>query len=534
MAKTHRFPIVIWKHQEGSYTARLLDDDNDGIAVAGSRKEALEHLKEYLLHLHKSIDCQLTHDFLSPKIRKLKVNVFPKYPDKRKTFACREPIKLHLPCITGERESGLLTALLPTIDYSFEFHDKDGFDELATHYVRTVMSGKTPQEVSRFLPPEEIELAEIIVNYRNIKSSSQLSEVPESLGAIADHLGSRDFKKLNRTWERETQVEALVRLLMQDGTNACLVGPSGCGKTSVLIDAAHKIEVRFQPESTGARMERLFWLSSAGRIISGMQWLGQWQLRCEDAIDDLSNMGGILCVENLLELLRVGGEAPESSVAAFLMPFLKNGELRIVCEASRQELDACDRLLPGFTDCLQIVELPPFDESSELRLLSRAADAFARNDKIIFSPAAIDSIHQLFRRFLPYASFPGKPSAFMAGIIEKAGDEKRNSITDAMVRDAFGKSTGLPERFLRDDIPLDLEETVTDLSARVIGQPEAIKRVAAMLMRFKAGVNDLPSGHSVPSFSAAQPVSARRPSSALSAISFFLTSRKKNDSCGSI
>ena len=88
-----------------------------------------------------------------------------------------------------------------------------------------------------------------------------------------------------------------------------------------------------------------------------MKFLGEWEERLESVIDELSDIDGVLCAENLLDLVRYGGREPNESLAAFLVPYLERGEIRIVCEATPAELDACRRLLPNFAAQFQIARL---------------------------------------------------------------------------------------------------------------------------------------------------------------------------------
>jgi len=91
-------------------------------------------------------------------------------------------------------------------------------------------------------------------------------------------------------------------------------------------------------------------MTSAARIIAGMRYLGEWQQRCEEAIRELSGLRGVLCVENLVDLVGTGGADRKVVWRRFSFPTLRNGELRIVGEATPQEIDACDRVLPGLID----------------------------------------------------------------------------------------------------------------------------------------------------------------------------------------
>ena len=52
--------------------------------------------------------------------------------------------------------------------------------------------------------------------------------------------------------------------------------------------------------------------------------------------------GGILVVSSLIDLVRLGGCQPSDSLAAFLMPYVRRGEIRLIAEATPDELDAFD------------------------------------------------------------------------------------------------------------------------------------------------------------------------------------------------
>ena len=68
---------------------------------------------------------------------------------------------------------------------------------------------------------------------------------------------------------------------------------------------------------------------------------------------------------------------------------------------------------------------------------------------------------RLFRRFMPYAAFPGPAS----GVRPRAGRSRarerwQEAVTPAAVVDRFRRRTGLPELFLRDEITLDRDDVL--------------------------------------------------------------------------
>ena len=76
-----------------------------------------------------------------------------------------------------------------------------------------------------------------------------------------------------------------------------------------------------------------------------------------ELVTELKMVNGVLWVQDLIQLIRIGGQGPEDSVAAFLLAFLQQGELQIVGEITPQELESMRRFLPGFVENFQIITI---------------------------------------------------------------------------------------------------------------------------------------------------------------------------------
>lgn len=453
-----------------------------------TKKEAMEQLREYLIYRSKKDDFfWLDPDFDDPEIRQVRVRVVPEYHDNTRRFPCKEPILLKLPCAIGQRSTGLWAACFPTLDLYFDFYDKERFNELANHYAKHTLSELTPKELSRFLPPADCEIDYLNVTLKEQTVKYEESQETPNLLHVADPIGKRTLGRISRAWERDQEVAELAKTLQEEGTNVCLVGASGCGKTSVLVEAARKVGRDNEEKSNAPR----FWMSSAARLIAGMRYLGQWEERCEAAVREISNLRGVLCVENLLDLLNVGGSGPESSVGAFLVPYLKSGELRLVAEATPQEVEACDRLLPGLIDEMQVLKIEPFEPRGALSVLGQAGDYFTQNERIQFARSISDEVYHLFRRFQPYVAFPGKAIQLMSSVVDHKLQEKGAEAVELNdVRHEFSLQTGLPDLFLREDLPLPYEDLIDTFSTSLLGQDMAVRQVSRTIAKFKAGMND--------------------------------------------
>jgi ATP-dependent Clp protease ATP-binding subunit ClpC len=97
---------------------------------------------------------------------------------------------------------------------------------------------------------------------------------------------------------------------------------------------------------------------------------------------------------------------------------------------------------------------------------------------------------RLFSRFLPYQALPGEAVIFWRGVIDQALRSRDRVLTRDRVLRGFLERTGLPELFLRDELPLDWEAVRRQFADRVVGQPDACDLVADVVVRFKAAMND--------------------------------------------
>jgi ATP-dependent Clp protease ATP-binding subunit ClpC len=495
---TYRLPVLVWQDYENQFTASLAEYDQAGIGSTADA--ALMQLKEYLSWFYQTYQWHPEPDFLDARLITYKVAVRPQYVVEERIYPCDETIPLRVACVYGRQEGGLLVCALPVFGIRFYYYDSQKLRDLVIAYVQENLKGMTPRELTRFLPPKDAALDEIVVNVSRKEQKQKYTPPIKNLSQVADPLGDPSVRKqFSRAWEREGEVADLVARLTSEKANVVLVGDSGSGKTAVIVDAVRQIErqigsARSGPKGAAAEedapFERKFWLTNGGRLIAGMQYLGQWEERCERVIYELSSINGVLCVESLLDLVRGGGQDPSNSIGSFLIPYLQRAEVRVVAEATSDELDACRRLLPGFADLFQILKLPPLGRDKAISVLDRVATMARQNLRIDTSPAVIELVYRLFNRFFPYYAFPGKTAGFFSRLIESADMEGAAEITKERVLQEFIRQTGLPELFLRDEMLLREADVVDTFTEHVIGQQDACHTAARLVTTFKAGLND--------------------------------------------
>lgn len=398
----HRFPVLVWEDFTGLYTARLIDDEEDLLtplaATGPSVRATLLQLKEYLAWSFEREPLRSAPDFLNPQLIEFRVEVRPEYQVKGRIYPCDESIPLRVACVHGRQESGMLVCALPMLGLQFYYYEPQALHNLVTIYVQENLKNRTPQQLSRYLPPKSLLLEDITIPGGRRPSANEHTADLTNLRKIADPLGADEMRRsFSRAYERSRQVSALTELLTRERANVMLVGESGVGKTSVLVDAVRSIEREMQASerlknrsdesvettSNVANVPHKFWMTNAARLIAGMKYLGQWEERAERIIEELARSGGVLVIEDLLDLVRTGGTSSTDSIAAFILPYIERGLLRLVTETTPAGLDACRRLLPGFVDAFRILQLPLSHAAKRWRhfsLTAQALSATARRD----------------------------------------------------------------------------------------------------------------------------------------------------------
>lgn len=520
---TFKIPILTWQDFGGNYTSQAITGGEEffaPVAFAEKKDLAISQVKEYLQWNFEREYWREPIIFEELSLLEFRVDIRPEYevkPEddeyakkqkkrkrepKRRVFTSEETVPIRVPCVFWKTENGNYSASLPLLEIEFFFNRESELKNLVTLKVQEALRSSTPLSLSKFLPNKELWLEEISVHVSRKEKKVENFKATPNLISIAEPLGAKDFtKKVSKAYEREKEVADLVKRLTKERANIIILGENGIGKTTVLTEAVKEIEKYliknpdtdedFDEYWDEKNPKYRFWQTNGGRIISGMKYLGQWEERCEAIIGELSDIDGVLCAENLLDLVRYGGREPSESIASFIIPYLQRGELRMVAEATPTELDACRRLLPNFADCFQIVRLEEFTSDKALLILSKIAEISSRNLKVEYSANVINLVYRLFSRFMPYQKFPSRITQFLGDTFEKAKEAKQKEVTLDNVIENFIKLTGLPELFLRDEISLDFADVVANFETQAIGQPQACEQVASIVTTFKAGLNDI-------------------------------------------
>ncbi len=484
---TMRIPVVYYRHAANRIVAYLLQPDGNLVAYADAKRKAKTQLQDAARHAVKTGEYH--EELEDPQLLFEAVTVRPGYPHRNMAIPAGQTLRLRLAVVKAVYYD-TPTAFVPILDLHF-FYDKEAdFHASLSRAVQAHLASFNPTQVSRLFLAGEVELDKILVQ-QTIDPSNETAPLPQALSQTADHLDSRDVKRqYGNAWCREAVITDLVTRFHQDTNSLLLLGPSGSGKTTVLVQAARTIKRNARPDNRENNQVPRFWMTRAGRILAGMKYLGEWEARLEQIIEQIQENRCILCFDSLIDLVRLGAEEPSESIAAFLLPYLKQGELRLVVEATAEELQACRRLLPAFADVFDILALPDFDATQRAEIMRKALQIESERHRFT-PPSMLDqTVDDLFQRFKPYHPFPAEPVRFLAELFEQQARRETDTVTVADAVTLFLQKTGLPKQLLDIHQPLDWAEVYAALQQSVVAQDAACRHVADVITTFKAGLND--------------------------------------------
>ncbi|MGH1339383.1 MAG: AAA family ATPase [Aureispira sp.] len=479
----------------------LSDDQVLGVLVGTSYQlvdSDLRRLKSQLTtHLKRNYKKYDDYPYLPLESFQLKtffIKVRPVYQENNRSYPSKTTIEVPVDAVYGPTDQGQYCCFLPLFGENFYYYESKLLPALVKNFSANLFSKKTPDELYRMVLSKRPVLDEISlrVNFaRDYTFNNGWSGQQEfaALEALAERYPLT--KKLRQNiaafpeaaWELEQQVDETIDKIVSTRSNVLLVGKHGTGKSAVLRQAIKKITHK------KSKINLTFWQLVAQRITARAKYLGEWQQQVEQLVYELERANGILWVLDVAQLLQTGGEGPEDSVAAFLTSFLQAGKLQLLGEVTPAQLESMRRLLPGFVENFQVIQLDEMPEYQVQRILDKLADYCQQNLKIELTKTARTLSYRLLRRYYSYESFPGKAIKFLGQCISKVQKEGTTAVNKHTVVRNFVEQTGMPELFLRDDLLLNPMELQGYFEGKIIGQSAAIKALCNVVKIFKAGLN---------------------------------------------
>ncbi|NVB42884.1 ATP-dependent Clp protease ATP-binding subunit [Pseudenhygromyxa sp. WMMC2535] len=326
------------------------------------------------------------------------------------------------------------------------------------------------------------------------RSEAEARQLLSSVGASMLEEARR--RRAPPVLHREREIAALDALLRGPERMALmLVGPDLAGKSAVI----HGLIQRWLERPRGERRALPELVATSGaQLVAGQSGFGQLEQRVHDVMAAAELLDAVLVFDNLSDLFaRTSGELGD--VAASMRPWIERGRIRILGEISPDLLEHHEKRHVGFFALLNRVEVAELSAEQTREVLDARARFDARYEpgrptlSRISGHDALTPLVDLAQRYMSYRAFPGKALRFYLSLRATQEGEldargKPRAIGPEDVYRGFSIHSGIPMFLLREDRRLEHARVVEYFRARVIGQREAIDRVAETLCTVKAGL----------------------------------------------
>ncbi|WP_282033360.1 ATP-dependent Clp protease ATP-binding subunit [Metabacillus indicus] len=331
---------------------------------------------------------------------------------------------------------------------------------------------------------------------------------------------------------RDAEVERLIEILnRRNKNNPVLIGEPGVGKTAVVEGFALKIAEGDVPAKL---KNKEVYLLDVASLVANTGVRGQFEERMKQLISELQQKKNIiLFIDEIHQLVGAGSAEGSMDAGNILKPALARGELQVVGATTLKEYRQIekDAALERRFQPVMVTE-PSLEKAIEI--LKGIQDKYEKYHEVSYSEEAIKATVMLSHRYIQDRYLPDKAidlldeagskknlqsgggediSGKLAEIARKKAQatKEENYELAAKLRDEelklesmqttshavveaediaaiIEKKTGIPVGKLQEDEQAQMKNLESKLSGKVIGQEEAVKKVAKAIRRSRAGL----------------------------------------------
>jgi ATP-dependent Clp protease ATP-binding subunit ClpC len=309
---------------------------------------------------------------------------------------------------------------------------------------------------------------------------------------------------------REKEIERMIQILgRRKKNNPILIGEAGVGKSAVVEGLATRIATGDVPAPLKGK--KLISLDMAS-LVAGTKFRGEFEERLKALVDELAQRKEtIVFIDEVHTIVGAGSSQGSLDVANILKPALARGDVQCIgattLDEYREHIEKDGALERRF----QKILIEPASKEQTLEILRRIAPHYEHHHSVTYTDEALRACVDLTERYITDRHFPDKaidaldeagakaggisttsPSAGAEGTPPSQGGESpaRTEITAADIEQVITTMTGIPVERVSQGEGVRLCRLEGHLSEVVVGQGEAVSKVARSIVRSRSGLKD--------------------------------------------
>ncbi len=378
--------------------------------------------------------------------------------------------------------------------------------------------------------------------------SKSKTPVLDNFGRDLTKLAEED--KLDPIIGRTKEIERVSQILSRrKKNNPILIGEPGVGKSAIAEGLALRI---IQKKVSRVLFNKRVVSLDLGSLVAGTKYRGQFEERMKAVMNEIAKQDNIiLFIDEIHTIVGAGGTSGSLDASNMLKPALARGEIQCIgattIDEYRQHIEKDGALERRF----QKVVIEPTNEEDTITILDNIKDKYEDHHNVTYTDEAIEACVKLTNRYLPDRFLPDKaidaldetgsrvhisnidvPKAItnLEGKIEEIKEEKnavvrskqyekaaelrdvekqleenlntekeiweielkknKKIVNGSDVAEVVSMMSGVPVYKISEAEGNSLAKLDEDINGLVIGQEEAVKKVAKAIKRNRAGLKD--------------------------------------------
>ncbi len=349
---------------------------------------------------------------------------------------------------------------------------------------------------------------------------------------------------------RETEIERLAQILSRrKKNNPVMIGEPGVGKSAIIEGLAKRIVERKVARTLLDK--RIISLDMAA-IVAGTKYRGQFEERLKAVIDEVSNNKNVIMfIDEIHNIVGAGNASGSMDAANLLKPALARGEFQCIGATTLDEYRKSIEKDGALERRFQKVLIEPTTPEQTLEILHNIKEIYEKHHGVNYTEDALRACVTLTDRYISDRFFPDKAidamdeagsrvhitkvdtpkeiedleqriaeaqenkfKAVQAQNFESAAnyrdqqeklkaelqvakerweqelDSRRVTVNEGHIAEVVAMMTGVPTQRIAQSEGIRLLGMTDELKKQVIGQDEAIDKIARSIRRNRAGLRD--------------------------------------------
>jgi ATP-dependent Clp protease ATP-binding subunit ClpC len=222
--------------------------------------------------------------------------------------------------------------------------------------------------------------------------------------------------KLDPIIGRDKEIQRVAQILCRrKKNNPVLIGPPGGGKTSLVDGLAQKIKEGKAPRFL--LNKRIFSLDMSS-VVAGTKYRGQFEERMKGILDELTaNKDVILFIDELHSIVGAGNSQGNLDASNIFKPALSRGEIQVIGATTLDEFRTNIEKDGALTRRFQQVLVNPPSAEETLHILENIKNKYEEFHKVKYTEDSLVECVRLAERYITDREFPDKA----IDILDEAG-----------------------------------------------------------------------------------------------------------------